>query len=939
MLSVRGKAVLAVLLAVFAPALLAVAAGRPVPKTTTTPPTDTTPADTSAAPDGSVQDSVTLGKAPVPGQWTVCPAPGKFITCLLATSDALWVGTEDASLWRLDLKADPTQASSWKQFPTADTKTDNIYGLAQDAAGRIWVGTQNQGVSVYNGKEWKNYGVIDGPIGEHVFCIAADPDPKRGTVWIATDHGLTSWTPDPPADAAAPPTNVPASTKSDVKGPATKAAPPAAAPEKMDAAALAARAAAVDPFAAKGIADPKLAQGTWRSYTKADGLPSSQIYAVTVAPGGRVWVGTECDGLACSDPPYRTWQVLRAASERSGDTPGANGRAAVGWFPGLPSNLTNSILALPDGSVAYATNYGLALSRDGGRNWRSWQGVSNRAYENYLRGLAADKAGGLWITTRHKGLVRLDLATGAHKTFAKPQLPDDYVFDVTVTRDGSVWAGTYGGGLAWRTFPELAEKASTPVATIPSNPPSVLGVVASSNPKSEIPNPKSPLLPAPAAPPNLDQLNAMLATLSKVPFVEPSKQPAVVRLDDDWLTKGDWLGRYGRYWACCCAMIAPRPYLWGAGLPDTVDFYARIGPHCSRGDLMRHWVHWLYTKNPNSMEMPPAFYSSRVMHGLTTPDFTRRQSEWDDHGEVYPMSQVGPDLYCTVKVPQGLFFLSLYDFNKDGHWGANRHRDFTLSLKYHPPSGPSDEDPDPLSNISAFERQPQLAGGRFRDFWGGVYKRFLVRGPTEITIRISRNHSFCTILAGVFVDLIDREPAPYFCTVEEWKAKSADAERESASLRSEPAAARAARFHAGETPAEAALRLSEELDRLRLVNAPWWAAEARRFASGILRWASENTKSLPPGDAQKILGATAACYYSLGLYGQWEAGQAALGKVTARQIEKSIKWDGLHNYGGRGFQAVMKAVEHWRTSSPAGRPTAAVPAGPVSRAASDWKDL
>jgi len=39
-----------------------------------------------------------------------------------------------------------------------------------------------------------------------------------------------------------------------------------------------------------------------------------------------------------------------------------------------------------------------------------------------------------------------------------------------------------------------------------------------------------------------------------------------------------------------------------------------------------------------------------------------------------------------------------------------------------------------------------------RDFWNGAYKRFLVRGPTDITIHLSRNHSFCTILAGVWAE-------------------------------------------------------------------------------------------------------------------------------------------------------------------------------------------
>ena len=66
-----------------------------------------------------------------------------------------------------------------------------------------------------------------------------------------------------------------------------------------------------------------------------------------------------------------------------------------------------------------------------------------------------------------------------------------------------------------------------------------------------------PPLPAPAPPPTLAQLNAMLKIVSAVPPDPHEMQPKVVALDDDWLTEGDWLGRYGRYWACLCALSAP----------------------------------------------------------------------------------------------------------------------------------------------------------------------------------------------------------------------------------------------------------------------------------------------------------------------------------------------------------------------------------------------
>jgi hypothetical protein len=902
------------------PGLPAGASQAPAPPT---PPAGSGQPDTSAP--GSANPNP---KSPSPDAWTVCPAPGKFITCLLATDAALWVGTEDASLWRLDLSADPTQPSSWRQFTTAETHTDNIYGLAEDYAGRLWVGTQNQGVSVYNGQSWRNYGVIDGPIGEHVFAIAADADPARGSVWIATDHGLSSWTPAP--DVAVGPAKPPAVPGASTAVAAAGSSAVVAGNPKSKIENLKSPADTLP--SSPAASTPSLAPGTWRHFTKADGLPSSQIYAVTVDAKGRVFAGTECDGLAFADPPYNKWQCVRAEYERSGDGAGG-GRPmtamSAGGAAGLPSNLSNFLLALPDGSVAYSTCYGVGLSRDGGRSWTGWQGISSQPYENYARGLASDKAGGLWIGTEHKGLVRLDTRTGAKKSFTKPALPDDYVFSVAVTKDGSVWAGTYGEGLARSPREEKGVSreetrkggTGTSGAGLPGQgaiPASMAGPSPASKsaaPAAVSSNPKSPpLLPAPAAPPTLDELNAMLAALSKVPFIDPAKQPTVIRLDDDWLTKGEWLGRHGRYWACLCAASAsyggcPINYIWGGG-PEPVAYWPCAGPNHRKGDGIRYWVHWNHTSNPNSLELTTPYLHSRVLRGLTSWDVNRRQAEWDDHSETYPMPLDGPSLYCTLKVPAGLFYLSVYNFNKDGHGGGNRLRDFRIAIRPHAAGRE-------LANISDFNRQPELAHGRIRDFWGSVYERYLVRGPTEITVEINRNHSFCTILAGLFLDLVDEEPVPYFHDLDEWKVLGEMEEKLCEVLRKETPAEHTARFRPSESEAEAAVRLFDELQKARLLNAVWWATEGREFYSPLARWNLAAMKGVGAGpEKQRLLARATTCQYQLGLYEKWEAGQVALGKTPARQIEKALRWDQETSFNGRGFEIISSYVEQMKKRNP-----------------------
>ena len=213
-----------------------------------------------------------------------------------------------------------------------------------------------------------------------------------------------------------------------------------------------------------------------------------------------------------------------------------------------------------------------------------------------------------------------------------------------------------------------------------------------------------------------------------------------------------------------------------------------------------------------------------------------------------------------------------------------------------------------------------------RDFWNGAYKRFLVRGPTDITIHVSRNHSFNAILAGVFLDLVDEEPVPYFHTVEEWQAmKSAEAaEVQTLLAEARTPGARAQRFlvrhspqgdggRPGATTAEAAVRLFDELEKMRLWNATWWATEGVQLYKPLLAWYLAALQEVQPGRVkQELYHRAATGYYRLGLYEKWEAGQVLCGKTPARQIEKALRWDQKSSYSGRGYEVLSEYVQQGR---------------------------
>jgi hypothetical protein len=633
------------------------------------------PAARPVAPTGSA------AATPQPDSWITYPTPGKFITRLLVAGNYLWVGTEDSGLWRLDLSKDPGDQGAWRQF-TGKQIGGDVYGLAADESGRLWVGTASQGVSVYNGEKWKTYGIIEGCEGDHVFDIAADRDPKRPNVWIAHDHGVTMY--------------------------------------------------------------GNLADGStgWKSYTQADGLPMGAIHAVVVRADGGVVVAGECGDLAISIPPYDKWQS----------------QGNIG--------LVNRMVLVND-NLAASTTQGLRLGKPGAL--KIWSGLSRRGFENYVTGIACDGSG-LWLATRHFGPVYLDSQSGKAEPFDGKLR--DYCMDVAVA-GSDVWCSLYNGGLV-RLKGAAHQK---------------LAIAAKPAPAS------SPNLPEPAKPPTGKELEATLAKLGK--SVGTGKRAALV--GDDWKTQGDWVERIGWDGAALCAMSG-----FGGDFRTShggaIWYYSPWIGNSGVDDGIRYWVHYITTDNPKCLQ-------NLVQGG-------RRQADWDDHGEVYPWDMNGPSVYCTLTVPKGDFIMSLYFFNKDGHWDNNRCRDFVVTVKETPGISVEKIDKRSIAFENYFNTQPTLAYARVNNFWDPVYKKFFLKGPGTYTVKIDRNGSFNTIVSGVFLDPVSMPYQGKFLAKAPEKA-----------------------------PAEPAAALHQKLLQLQVSDGGWSATSSRTYWISLARFLSGQDKS------------------------------------------------------------------------------------------------
>jgi len=93
-------------------------------------------------------------------------------------------------------------------------------------------------------------------------------------------------------------------------------------------------------------------------------------------------------------------------------------------------------------------------------------------------------------------------------------------------------------------------------------------------------------------------------------------------------------------------------------------------------------------------------------------------------------------------VPEGIQKVTLYFMNPNGHNSAEQNRDYIVEIK------------DYTDDLAKANFAPALARTRVHDFWGGVYKSFLVSGADRYLIKIDRNYCFNTLVQAVMIDQV-----------------------------------------------------------------------------------------------------------------------------------------------------------------------------------------
>ena len=647
--------------------------------------------------------------------WDVAKQGG-FATCVAVDSqNNVWAGTEGNGLWRYD-----PGKKQWTQFTAKDGLGDDcIYALAADKAGRVWAGHLNHGVSVFNGDKWRNYGIMDGPLGARVYAIATCP--ADGDVWIATDCGAArysiandDW--DYFTTASGLPSNQVQSVAFDADGNIYLGT-------QCDGVAM---------------ADRKQKYAKWSVARGVDQLPDDFM--------GMGLTSSMINGIACLLPAknaqFQSWpEMLYVGTPLGIAVSGDRGDHFIfihgaDWEenekglmnpPAAPAaNLQGGPVAV--GIVVRPRLPAMGGFASGGREMALARVVVQRAaqlnmrpQEDWVSCMRGDNdAGKIWIGYRSKGLEARDF------------LGTMVRYDTGGATVRAIWTGAktpvlialYDGKNGGLKMPDGADADISPV-----DPPK-----------------DTPALPSPAKPPVAADMLPLVKHLDV--YQNDLKPGDAVFFGDDWNTGGDWVNHYGNSYAALYFSEngagkngdAPSPYEREAGFKASVD----IGPHKKDADARASYV-----SENNKTDDPRALYSPRLGH--------RSEGGVRDiiDTQKYPASWEGPDLWLDIEVPEGEHYVSLYFQNYDAQEApANALRDYEIQF-LHPEE----------TRENTLKGAP-LAHARVSDFRGGVYKMFLVVGPAKYAVRVARDRSSVTGLQGLFIDhyalFPEQKPLPGF---------------------------------------------------------------------------------------------------------------------------------------------------------------------------------
>ncbi len=211
-----------------------------------------------------------------------------------------------------------------------------------------------------------------------------------------------------------------------------------------------------------------------------------------------------------------------------------------------------------------------------------------------------------------------------------------------------------------------------------------------------------------------------------------------IAMPPDRITKGDWMLHYGEGFRIFCGSGQINDNKGGT----VACKYKLACP--GKKDHPRYWLPNYQRDLSDHSALPVSLmlYASLLgksqlsiqdVHPQMFPDGKiRRASWWDDHGEMHPFDDEGPDLLLNIEnLPETEFLFSTYMMDFD--WRTTAHPRQQSALVF--------------SEDGAFLNAAWV-GKTDR----GVYERFMSNGRTKLKFRFCKHRGACVAVSGVFID-------------------------------------------------------------------------------------------------------------------------------------------------------------------------------------------
>lgn len=310
----------------------------------------------------------------------------------------IWFGTDNNGIYILD-KDDSVERLRNNPSDGYSLPNNTIKTIYNSKDGGIWVGTYKKGVSVYYPSEYK----FSSRTIADVNCITRNPN-EYSSVWVGTDHsGLMKY------------------------NCSTGEVTPIGDPDDVNHHAITSLMSDSKGNLWIGTYQDglkKYSNGKFEYWNTDNGLASNNIWAILEGNDGKIWLGTLDGGLQIYDPSDKSFRTFDITNSE------------------INSDFINTLAKGRDGSIYAGTTYGIVRISPVDYSITGYKGSrkDEKDFSNLnINQIVVDSRGLLWVGTR-EGLEVYDLKSDTlYNVSLSERFPNPFILGIIEGSDHSMW--------------------------------------------------------------------------------------------------------------------------------------------------------------------------------------------------------------------------------------------------------------------------------------------------------------------------------------------------------------------------------------------------------------------------------------------------------------------------------------------------------------------